>query len=122
MLTLVLALLTAAPETVSLCLPRATWEFPKGGAVSEHEKATPVKVSAVQVDDRPVVAIDAKDGRVDSLALGAQHTVTVLGDGKPVASFSFRFTTAHRLTLRHKGFYGEGWSADDVPKACPAQP
>jgi hypothetical protein len=78
-----------------------------------------VKVYTIRFDDlTPLRALPDRGVEVPPLLLANKHAVKVLGDGKQVASFYFRFSEfrTNEVCLVHDNFY-EMWSLLDCENA-----
>jgi hypothetical protein len=109
-----------AEVTGTVCLLKATWEYPKGALTSEHEAASPVTIFTVQFDEQPPLDVTTKSARVDGLTLAGTHRVRVFADGRPTETFTFSFEKkgSSRLTLRYHEFY-RSWALDPSKRECP---
>ncbi|HMC32168.1 MAG TPA: hypothetical protein VKL99_15145 [Candidatus Angelobacter sp.] len=81
-----------SPATGSICI--AAVEAPNTGEKSLSNPAGGNRIQhyAVRIDDLPLVHTDSKHGfRTPPLEYARKHRVRIIGDGKPVASFYFKF-------------------------------
>lgn len=71
-----------------------------------------VQIYAIQIDERPAVEVSSEHGiEVGGLSLETKHLIKIIGDGKSLTSFRFRFADygSHDLCLLFKPLY-ETWS------------
>ena len=128
--TLLLLLLAAdggAPaESGMLCLPPATWSYPKASMtpeqvdearVLEGPKALPY---SVQVDDREPVDVTTRAVRVDGLDVAVKHRVRVFGKGGTWVDFKFSFQDKNglRQALNYSPAYGSWGMRKAGKKEC----
>jgi hypothetical protein len=120
LLVCLVASVVRAEETGTVCLLKASWEYPKGALSSEHAAVSPVKIFTVQFDEQPPLDVTTTSARVDRLSLAGTHRVRVFADGKPTETFSFSFEKkgSSRLTLRYHEFY-RSWALDPSKRECP---
>jgi hypothetical protein len=107
------SLLANGPEQVgTVCVTPVPKPTAGGKSLSNPSDGNKVRSYSVQIGNKPIVTPEAgKSVAVDRLSLGQQHLVKIMGDGRPVTSFRFRFETykSERLCLVFSPLY-ETWS------------
>jgi hypothetical protein len=104
------------PATGSVCV--AAVEPPNGGEKSLANPAGGNRVQhySIRIDDLPLVHTAPDKGfRTAPLEYSKKHVVRVFGDGKPVASFYFKFSEfkSNELCLFFNSLY-ETWQLWDM--------